>query len=230
MSKKGFSLVELLVVIAVIGILAAISFPIFGNVKNSAMITKSLSNLRQIATAMQVYSSDNNGLYPPGYRPSPETLWYQEIEKYLNFKTYSDNDGGNIFISPFVMEDLSIGGGGYTACTYSVHGVICPDIGISDDRLPVWCYDENPAEIILIGEGFVNNSFGVARAAFQDPVEWNSTYTGNPNLDTNIHTNEGIGTLSYRANDNALVAFLDGHVEAIPRGKVQLRNIAIKRL
>ena len=100
---NGFSLLELLVTIAVMAILTAIIIPVIGLVRNSARTTKSLSNLRQIASAMKMYSSDNNGLYPIGYdKPDSgfETYWYLEIASYLDHKTISTNEGNNILISP----------------------------------------------------------------------------------------------------------------------------------
>ena len=56
--RKGFTLIELLVVIAIIAILAAILFPVFAQAKESAKMTQSLSNTRQIATGQLLYSND----------------------------------------------------------------------------------------------------------------------------------------------------------------------------
>ena len=58
--RKAFTLIELLVVIAIIAILAAILFPVFAQAKLSAKKTKSLSNVKQIATSAVMYATDND--------------------------------------------------------------------------------------------------------------------------------------------------------------------------
>ena len=50
--KRAFTLIELLVVIAIIAILAAILFPVFAQAKAAAKATQSLSNTKQIGTAV----------------------------------------------------------------------------------------------------------------------------------------------------------------------------------
>ncbi len=62
---RAFTLVELLTVIAIIGVLAAILIPTVGSVRASSQDSRCLSNLRQTGTAIQTYISDNKGLLPP---------------------------------------------------------------------------------------------------------------------------------------------------------------------
>lgn len=62
--KKGFTLIEMLVVIAIITILAAIAFPVFSRAKDSAYRSADLSNMNSIRTALQLYRNDQGG-YPP---------------------------------------------------------------------------------------------------------------------------------------------------------------------
>jgi prepilin-type N-terminal cleavage/methylation domain-containing protein/prepilin-type processing-associated H-X9-DG protein len=64
--KKAFTLIELLVVIAIIAILAAILFPVFAQAKAAAKKTASLSNVKNIGTAMLIYLNDNDDYYPQG--------------------------------------------------------------------------------------------------------------------------------------------------------------------
>ena len=64
MFKKGFTLIELLVVIAIIAILAAILFPVFAQARDKARQSACLSNVKQIATAIQLYTDDYDETYP----------------------------------------------------------------------------------------------------------------------------------------------------------------------
>ncbi len=68
-AAKGFTLIELLVVIAIIGILAAMVFPVFARARESARKAVCLSNVKNIALAIQMYLADNNDtLFPTEHR------------------------------------------------------------------------------------------------------------------------------------------------------------------
>ncbi len=63
-ARKGFTLIELLVVIAIIAILAAILFPVFAQAREKARQTSCLSNQKQLATAVIMYTQDYDETFP----------------------------------------------------------------------------------------------------------------------------------------------------------------------
>lgn len=59
--RFAFSLVEVLVVLAIIGICAALTYPVFTQVKRNARKAQCLHNLHQIGVAMALYRDQNGG-------------------------------------------------------------------------------------------------------------------------------------------------------------------------
>ena len=56
--SRGFTIVELLVVVSIIALLVGILLPAIGKARDSAMVNVSKSNLRQIAIAHKAYAAD----------------------------------------------------------------------------------------------------------------------------------------------------------------------------
>ena len=64
LSKKGFTLIELMIVVAIIGILAAIAIPKFAELIRKSSEGASKGNLGAIRSAMAIYYGDMEGIYP----------------------------------------------------------------------------------------------------------------------------------------------------------------------
>ncbi len=88
MMRRGFTLIELLVVIAIIAILAAILFPVFARAREKARQASCLSNLKQLATATQMYLQDYDSVFPSQWSAyvqtnPPVNFGYQILMPYV---------------------------------------------------------------------------------------------------------------------------------------------------
>ena len=62
--RKGFTLVEILIVVVILGILAAIVIPQFTNASESAKGSSLVSQLQTIRGQLELYQTQHNGSYP----------------------------------------------------------------------------------------------------------------------------------------------------------------------
>jgi prepilin-type N-terminal cleavage/methylation domain-containing protein/prepilin-type processing-associated H-X9-DG protein len=73
--SRAFTLIELLVVIAIIGILAAMLFPVFARARESARKIQCLSNVKNIALAIQMYLTDYDQGFPTEHNQQALSFW-----------------------------------------------------------------------------------------------------------------------------------------------------------
>lgn len=152
--RSGFTIVELLVVITILGILAALLFPAAIRASRKADAATSLSNLRQIMIGMTGFAANHRGRYPFG------DGYAHAIAPYLQ----NPNESNTVFVSANAdtrPTDNQI------PITYSVHGYYTDD-GQGRGRHVSTVH--NPALIIFAADGVqASANFFQANWRFEKP-------------------------------------------------------------
>lgn len=86
----GFTLIEILIVMAVVAVLAAILMGVFARVREKARQASCQSNLKQIALGIQMYVQDNDSRYPSVQNWAEATLPYVGDKKKQVFRCPSE--------------------------------------------------------------------------------------------------------------------------------------------
>jgi len=83
-SNKGFTLIELMIVVAIIGILAAIAIPKFADLISKSKEGATKGGLSAVRSSLQVYYGDNEGIFPIGDATDPVLNILTRDGKYIN--------------------------------------------------------------------------------------------------------------------------------------------------
>lgn len=90
MRLKGFTLIEMLIVIAIIALLAGMLLPVYSAARNRAHQTVCLANLKQIGMAIEMYCSDNDGRMPMQSYLTRFHQWWSEDTGHIQDECLGD--------------------------------------------------------------------------------------------------------------------------------------------
>lgn len=106
--NTAFTLVEMLIAIAIMAVLAALLIPVFRQTRESAKSAKSLSNLRTIGIAILGYTADNDGKFPTMWSSDSAAwtppFWTDFIKPYLGNRTYDLSKTADLNYRPEVYK------------------------------------------------------------------------------------------------------------------------------
>lgn len=156
-SVAGFTLVELLTVIAILGVLVAIVVPVVGKVRENGRQAVCVSNLRQIMGATLLYSQDNNGAMPLVVGPASlgeSRRWATQIQPYLNPMAEARSiDPMSVFRCPGdEVERTSAAAADSTWCSYGLNIRVHVAGNVNNTAQKRFAAIVNPGRTILYGD------------------------------------------------------------------------------
>jgi prepilin-type processing-associated H-X9-DG protein/prepilin-type N-terminal cleavage/methylation domain-containing protein len=190
---SGFTLVELLVVMGIIGALIAILLPALGGARRAALAVTCKSNLRQIQIGVLLYAHNARDYLPGGGLAAGATLrnddiWFRQIDPYLKNRVVyvCPSASGPRFVN--LGSDLD-----YVANSHLIRVGKELKLSVVVSRADYACLLEGDRS--MSNFQWTSQEFNVARVQWTSVPAWATTFT--------------------RHSGSMHVAYLDGHVAAV---------------
>ncbi len=233
---KGFTLVELLVVISIIAVLLGILMPALGSVRRQAKSIVCMSNIRQLSLAFVIYTDDYNGYAMPSVGSSGVYWWGKKIVSGVN----AGIDHKQGFVWPYLKSELSASSvyqcpsqafGSYNlqgkppnqpddpkwiTSTYGYNGYYLspPQSGWYGIRNQPWKKIANikqPATVLAFADTLIDMD-----CTGKNPILINNFSIDPPYIYNSGKWNKNISpTTCFRHNEKTNVVFVDGHCKAM---------------
>jgi prepilin-type N-terminal cleavage/methylation domain-containing protein/prepilin-type processing-associated H-X9-DG protein len=221
-ARRGFTLLELLVVVAVLAIVAALLLPVLAQAREQARQARCAVNLRQLALANTLYAQDHDGYFAPAaqeFFTRDDRRWFGIRNPEGRFEPRDGplvpylRDSGGLRQCPSFTTDVGFdqGTGGYVYNYLAVgsrvwwEGYRPEAFNQSGNEAEVG----HPAKTAMFADGALDIGVGLAEYGFMEPPPaLAARIPGARVLDPSVH---------FRHHNGANVVFVDGHVRAMTR-------------
>lgn len=202
--RRAFTLVELLAVIAIVGVLSAIIIAVVGSVRDSARKSTLASNLRSVATGLHLYASDNRDRFPSS------SDWQLKVGAFLpgEVRPVAAN---SVFRDPLDTAEYTVNGTRRYAPNIALNGMA------TDTSVPVVPQGASmrlrstilhPSRMLLVSTG---QKSPTATDAQNQDAAWGfvARFTSNAYRDSTLRAQMTRDLLKHHC------AYVDGHVEVL---------------
>jgi prepilin-type processing-associated H-X9-DG protein/prepilin-type N-terminal cleavage/methylation domain-containing protein len=198
------TLIELLIVIAIVAILAAIAIPTINGARQKAVEAKCISNLRQIGIAFQGYLSEHDNTYPDSIGGGSSGRWVHALDDYVG----ADGQGyaTEVFHCPRTPKaQYTTTPGGNAVGLYGFNDYVAGSGNARARRKIVQI--RNPSRLVIMAEHAFDRDAG-AHLSPDDPY---------PKSPRGAAANHQPGKTPAQAAENGRGNYLyaDGHVETL---------------